>query len=339
MKFIQQRIHLGKLALESGVGLPVDVTYHTFGEYIPNQTKVIWVCHALTANSDVSDWWSGLFGEGKLFDRSDIFVICANVLGSCYGTTSPTSKQIPVEFRAANFPRITIKDMVIVLEKLRQKLNISHIDFLIGASIGGQQALEWAIDLKENLKELLLIATNAFHSPFGIAFNEAQRLALEADSSLWKKSKTAGRNGLIAARSIAMLSYRSFQGYLLTQKEETAELPEKYRASSYQRYQGEKLANRFHAQNYWYLLHAMDSHHVGRNRNSTEEALNQISAQTTVIGISSDLLFPTSEQRFLVQYIPNAFYHEIDSDFGHDGFLVETQLLTEIIKTNLPFFK
>lgn len=317
--------------LENGYKIKnLEIVYHTYGSYSSDK-NVIWVCHALTANSDVSDWWSGLFGQNQYFDNEENFVICANVIGSCYGTTGPLSKNQNNEAKFLDFPIFSIRDLANAHELLRNTLLISKIDLLIGSSLGGQQAQEFALILKEKLKKLILIATNAYHSPFGIAFNETQRLALLADPTFSNCIENGGEAGLIAARSIAMLSYRSYDGYLKTQSEKDRHKTDDFKASSYQKYQGEKLAKRFNAYSYWYLSKAMDSHNVGRNRISIETALQEIRAGTLVIGINSDLLFPTSEQKFLAENIPNAQLEIIDSIFGHDGFLVETELLEQLI--------
>ena len=318
--------------LESGIQIPtIEVAFHTFGTFSENK-PVIWVCHALTANSDVSDWWNGLFGENDLFNHNDYFIVCSNVLGSCYGTTGPTSEKLTQELTYLNFPLVTPRDMANLHELLRKHLNIQKIDLLIGSSLGGQQAQEFAYLLGDSLSKLVLIATNAKHSPFGIAFNESQRLALLADSSFEQQIPNGGAKGLKAARSIAMLSYRSYEGYGITQVEDDNTKTNSFKASSYQNYQGQKLVNRFDAYAYWYLLKAMDSHNIGRNRTSIEAALNTIQADTLVIGISSDLLFPVAEQVFLAEHIPKAKLEIINSIFGHDGFLVETKQLESILK-------
>ena len=313
--------------LESGETLPgLSIGYHTFGA-LTSHSKVVWVCHALTANSDVSDWWNGLFGEGNLFDKPEYFIVCANILGSCYGSTGPLSDHLPSAHAYLKFPAITPRDMAHAHQLLKQELGIEQIYLLIGSSLGGHQAQEFSYILKEKLEKLVLIATNARHSPFGIAFNESQRLTLLADETFEQEIPEGGLKGLKAARSIAMLSYRSYEGYLKTQAESSNENTDNFKASSYQAYQGQKLVNRFNAYSYWYLSKAMDSHNIGRNRDSIEEALKTITADTLVIGISSDLLFPLSEQAFLAKHLPNARLEIIDSIFGHDGFLVETTTL------------
>ncbi len=307
------------------------ITFHTYGCFVPGKSKVIWACHALTGNSDVFDWWKGLFGEDELFNPKDYFIVCANVIGSSYGTTGPDSLNVEGNIYLNDFPLITPRDMARAHELLRVHLGISKINTLIGASLGGQQALEWSIEQPEVIENLILIATNARHSAYGIAFNESQRLAIYGDPTYGKGSIDDAKNGLAVARSIAMLSYRSYSGYGKTQSNEENDIVDNFKASSYQTYQGQKLANRFNAYSYITLSKAMDSHNVGRGRYSIENALKQIEAKTLVVGIDSDALFPVSEQLFLKNNIPFSEFATISSDFGHDGFLVENEQLNKII--------
>lgn len=320
--------------LESGSELPGFIlAYHTYGKLNEAKNNVIWITHALTANSDVADWWSGLIGSEKLFDPDKHFIVCANILGSHYGSTGPLSvNENTGSVFYHLFPEITIRDIVGSLDLLREHLGINEIHTLLGGSLGGQQAMEWAISKPLVIKNLVLIATNAFHSPWGIAFNEAQRMAIVSDRTFFGQSPDGGAKGLKAARAIALLSYRNYQTYAETQKEDTGANIGNYKASSYQQYQGEKLVNRFNAYSYVTLSKTMDSHNVGRGRKSVERALESIRCHTLVIGISSDVLFPVSEQKFLANHIPNAFYKEIESFYGHDGFLIETAKLTDAIR-------
>ena len=301
------------ILLEGGAILPqLTINYTTAGELNEAGDNVVWVFHALTANSDPFEWWPDLFGEGKLFNPEDNFIICANMLGSCYGTTGPS------DFR---FPVITISDMVSAHKKLREHLGIKRIAIGIGGSMGGQQLLEWALQEPEIFSHIIPVATNAEHSPWGIAFNEAQRMALNNED----KAK-----GLEAARAIAMLSYRNYDTYEHSQKDEDRRW-DQFSASSYQQYQGYKLRKRFTTESYYYLSKAMDSHHLGRHFSSTKEALGRITAKTLVIGISSDVLFPIQEQEFLAKHIPGAQLEAIDSRYGHDGFLVEMSSIEQKI--------
>lgn len=319
--------------LENGKKLrSLDIGYHTYGSLNANKDNVIWVCHALTANSDVFDWWSGLFGANNLFNPKEHFIVCANVLGSPYGSTQPLSENpiTSLPYYLA-FPQFSIRDMVAAHELLAEHLGIEHIKVLMGGSLGGQQALEWSIKQPKRIEQLILIATNAAHSAWGIAFNESQRLAISSDRTFYAQSAKGGAKGLKAARSIALLSYRTYDAYNSTQVESDVDKTDDFRASSYQNYQGEKLLKRFNAFSYYYLTKAMDSHNVGRNRKSVENALSMVKANTLVIGIENDMLFPLSEQQFLATHIPQAQLLVLKSPYGHDGFLIETDALTKSI--------
>ncbi len=317
--------------LESGQSLPhIDIAYHTYGRPNEDGSNVVWICHALTGNSDPTSWWQGAVGKGKIFDPDIYFIVCANVIGSCYGSIGPAAVN-PLtgqQYRSA-FPHVSIRDMVHAHELLRTHLGIERIHCLVGASLGGQQAIEWAIQQPEVFDRLILIATNARHSAWGIAFNTAQRLALEADPTFGGTEPDAGRKGLTAARAIGMLSYRSYETFLATQS--GSHDSGGYLAESYLRYQGEKLVKRFDVYSYHILTHAMDGHDIGRGRGEISDVLQSIRARTLAIGISSDLLFPPQEQQFIAQHIPNASYAEIQSLYGHDGFLVEYDQLQQYV--------
>ncbi len=314
----------------------LQIAYTTAGTLNPEKDNVIWICHALTANADPTEWWPGLVGTGKLFDPAVHFIVCANMLGSHYGSTGPLSENPATgEPYYHQFPEVTIRDMVGSLDLLRVELGIHRIHTCIGGSMGGQQALEWAIVQPQLIENLVLIATNAQHSAWGIAFNEAQRMAIEVDSTWPERSPYAGLNGMKAARATALLSYRNYETYLKTQTSYEPERTDNYPASSYQRYQGEKLARRFNAFSYWILSKAMDSHHAGRGRGSVTAALQGIKSRTLVIGIASDVLFPVEEQRLLAAYIPDAHYEELESLYGHDGFLIECDQITAHYQTFL----
>lgn len=319
--------------LENGQQLRnLEIAYHTYGKLNEQKNNVIWVCHALTANADVLDWWQGLFGPNALFNPNDHFIICANVLGSHYGTTNPLSTN-PVNGLPyyLSFPQFTIRDIVAAHQILANHLGIDYIKVLIGGSLGGQQALEWSISEPNKIENLVLMATNAAHSPWGIAFNESQRLAITTDRTFFAHKPDGGNKGLKIARSIALLSYRTYSAYGNTQLESVNEKTDNFRASSYQNYQGEKLTNRFNAYSYYYLTKAMDSHNIGRNRNSIVDALKTVKANTLVIGIENDILFPLSEQKYLAEHIEDAQFYALQSDYGHDGFLIETDALTNVI--------
>lgn len=327
--------------LESGSSLPgFQLKYTTLGQLNKDKSNVIWICHALTGSSDFTDWWKGLFTEGSPFDPRDYFIICANTLGGCYGSTGPLSINPKTGTPYYHtFPLITNRDIVRSFDLLRQHLNISKINTLLGGSLGGQQVLEWAIEQPDLFENIIPIATNAFHSPWGIAFNEAQRMAIEADATWKDDDARAGIEGMKAARAMGMISFRTYDTFLSTQSEKTAEKVDDYRASSYQKYQGQKLSNRFNAFTYWVLTKAMDAHHIGRTRNSIEEALKRIKANTLVIGIDTDLLFPIREQKYLAQNIEGAKLDILTSLHGHDGFLVEFDQFKSVVRKFLRELK
>ena len=258
--------------------------------------KVVWICHALTANSDAEEWWPELVGPGKFFDTEKYIVVCVNMLGSAYGSSGPSSP-IPsyLSTSGANagaarpyyfdFPLITVRDIVRANILVRKQFGIRSIDLLVGGSIGGFQALEWAVMEPDVIRQAVFIACGARATPWLTANNESQRMALEADPSFRAaESLKGGEAGLRAARSMALISYRSYEGYNSTQEEQ-----------------------------------------------SVRAALASIRSRCIVVGIDSDCLFPVCEQRLIAESIPGAEYHEITSRFGHDGFLLEYEQLKRII--------
>ena len=328
--------------LESGEILPrITIAYTTHGQLNERQDNVIWVAHALTGNANPVEWWDGLVGPGRTVDTDRYFVICANMLGSCYGTTGPTSHQAGSgQSYRQHFPLITVRDMVRVHILLRKQLGIRQIHLGIGGSMGGQQILEWAVMEPAIFEKVCIMASNAQHSPWGIAFNESQRMALLADESLFTDHPEAGRKGLEAARAIAMLSYRHYRTYDTTQADFETNKLEDYRASSYQRYQGRKLWERFDPFAYLSLSKSMDSHHIGRQRGSLPDVLKSIRAEALLIGIDTDVLFPIEEQALIARHIPISQLEILPSEFGHDGFLTETPaislLLRQFLRKGIP---
>ncbi|MFN6090172.1 MAG: homoserine O-acetyltransferase [Cyclobacteriaceae bacterium] len=320
--------------LESGAKLPgFQLKYTTIGQLNKDRSNVAWICHALTGSSDFTDWWKDFFVEGSPFDPRDYFIICANTLGGCYGSTGPLSiNSATGKSYFHDFPLVTNRDIIQAFDLLRQDLGINKVHTLIGGSLGGQQTLEWAIAQPTVFDHLIAIACNAQHSPWGIAFNEAQRMAIEADPTWKENDARAGIEGMKAARAMGMISYRTYYTYLSTQSERGIEKVDNYRAASYQKYQGQKLASRFNAFTYWTLSKAMDSHHVGRGRGSASNALKQIRAKTLVVGIENDLLYPVQEQKSLADAIPGAVFEGLTSLYGHDGFLVEFDQFKKIIR-------
>lgn len=309
------------------------IAYDTYGTLNEEKNNVVWVCHALTSNSSVVDWWPGVVGNNCVIDPANYFIVCANIIGSCYGSTGPTSEN-PATGRPyfSQFPTVTIRDMVKAHILLRQHLGIEDIFLLMAGSMGGYQALEWCAMENNFIKNLFLITTSAAESAWGIAIHTAQRLAIEADQT-WKDEKLdAGKKGLKAARAIGLLTYRNYKILVEKQSDTDPEKIDNFKASSYINYQGDKLVNRFNAQSYWLLTKAMDSHNIARGRNKTQEQVLQTMLQKTlIIGIKSDLLCPIQEQKHIADNIPDSTYIEIDSSYGHDGFLIEYEKISNYI--------
>ena len=327
--------HNSPVTLESGEILPeVVIAYDTFGTLSEAKDNVIWVCHALTANSDVKDWWPNTVEEGRFLDPNKYFIVCANFLGSHYGTTSPLSiNPTTGEKWYYDFPRITVRDMVTCHRLLAKHLGIDRVKLLIGSSIGGFQCMEWAVTEPDFMENLALIATTTNTEPWAAAFNESQRMAIRADGTWGQLRDDAGLDGMAVARSIALISYRGAPAYNATQqdRDNPTDAAFERRAHTYQQHQGEKLRRRFNAFSYYRMTEAVDSHNIGRSRGSVADALRQIKARTLVVAISSDILFPVEAHIPMRQYIPDVEYHLIESSFGHDGFLVEHEKLDNII--------
>lgn len=292
---------------------------------------MVWICHALTANSDAATWWPGMIGANLPLDTDRYFIVCANIIGSCYGSTGPLSINPetgqPYYLR---FPAITIRDMVQAHQLLREHLGIDHIHLLIGGSIGGYQALEWSLMEPGRISRMFLLATSPSESAWGIAVHTTQRMAIEADGTWGEPVADAGAKGLATARAIGMLTYRNYAIMVARQSDTDVAKTDDFKASSYMRYQGAKLVNRFNAYSYYLLSKAMDTHNIARGRaTSIEAALQQIKVNTLIIGVRSDILCPVQEQQIMAAHIPQATYVEIDSAYGHDGFLVETPTISQ----------
>lgn len=311
----------GDFHLESGLKLEKPkIVYHTAGTINADKSNVVWVFHALTANSDVFEWWPRLFGKGHYYNPDDYFIICVNTLGSPYGSTFPTDLQ---------FPFYRVRDVVGFQLKLAEQLGIEQIHTLIGGSFGGYQALEFAYSFKGEVDHLITIASSAVVSPWNIAIHESQRLAIQADSSFGEPS--GGQAGLKAARAIGMLTYRTADSFINTQGDEP-ENWNNHKAASYISYQGDKLVRRFDAICYYYLTKCLDSHHIGRDRGGMVKSLSRMHMKTLVISIDTDELELPKSQKEMAELMPNANHVTIHSDFGHDGFLIEADSITSTIK-------
>lgn len=325
--------------LESGEILPeLTLAYRTWGPLAPSHNNVVWICHALTGSSDAADWWSGLVGPGRVIDTNRFHIVCVNMIGSCYGSTGPTFDDVRTGLPfCADFPLITIRDQVRAFDLLRQSLNIATINILIGGSMGGQQVLEWAALRPDVVRTIVPIATNAQHSPWAVAFNAAQRMALEADPTFFERRLDGGRRGMAAARAVAMLSYRTSVLYNYRQREDEDRPREGLRADRYQRYQGDKLIERFSPHAYHALSRTMDSHDIGRDRGGVGTVLRAVTARAVVVGISSDILFPEAEQHFIADQVRHGTYFRLTSPNGHDAFLLDQDKLDRILRTSRVF--
>ncbi len=316
------------LPLEMGGELVAPtVAYSQFGTLNEDKSNVIVVCHALTANSDVSDWWNGLFGSGKLFDPDEYFIICINNLGSPYGTSSPKSEDPNGERYGMDFPSYTLRDTASLHRRFLSHLGIEKIHLLAGGSCGGNIAQELAIMMGDQVNEMIIMCCSAYETPWVISIHESQRMAIEADNSLYEKTPEAGRKGLRGARAFALPFYRSHPSFKIRQSEDNTDKVDNFKASSYVRYQGEKFINRYDAHCYYKQLSALDTHHIARGRETVEKALAMISAKTLVIGFSTDLLIPIIEQEIIANHIPDGSFAVVETQFGHDAFLIETDAI------------
>ena len=224
---------------------------------------------------------------------------------------------------------ITIRDMVKAHILLRQYLGISSVYLVMGGSMGGYQALEWCVTEPGIIQNMFLLATSPAESAWGIATHTAQRLAIEADGTWLHPSPQAGAKGLKAARAIGMLTYRNYDIMVKTQTDPDSDKLDNFKATSYINYQGDKLVNRFNAYSYWWLTKAMDSHHLGRGRGGKiEPVLRNIKQRTLIVGITSDILCPLQEQHFIADHLPDCRLVKIDSAYGHDGFMVESEKIS-----------
>ncbi len=325
---------------ESGFEFPgLDIAYQTWGNPNDDMSNAVVVFHALTGHAAADEWLAGFFGKGRLLDPDEHYIICSNVLGSCYGTTGPRSiNPLTGKQYAGNFPEITIRDMVRVQQRLLDHLGIRKVRFAIGASMGGMQALEFGI-MDDRVQQLLLIAMGKAHSAWAIGIGETQRKAIFSDPK-WRDGhyppEDPPANGLAAARMMGMITYRSAHSFERRFAREPQ--PEKpcFQVESYLNYQGKKLVGRFDAVTYVRLTQAMDTHDVSRGRGNFEEVLGSLKIPILVIGISSDVLYPVEEQKELAALLKNARYAELTSNNGHDAFLIEFEAIQSLVKHHFP---
>ena len=342
-----QTARLGRFTTEAGAVLPdVTVAYRTWGALDADAANAVVVCHALTGDADAAAWWPGLIAPGGLVDPGKHFVVCANALGSCYGTDGPGTLDADGRRLGSRFPRVTVRDQARLHARLLNHLGVRQVAAAMGASMGGMQALELALVDREagpdRVRRLILVGMGAAHQAWQIGLGEAHRMAVRADPR-WRGGDFPADDppaaGLAAARAMGMMTYRSAalfaERFGRTPHEPRLEPGDpRFAIESYLRYQGQKLATRFDAGAYVRLTEAMDAHDVGqgRGRQDVATALGRLSADALCVGISSDLLYPPAETRALADLIPNGRYAELDSPFGHDAFLVDVEALDALAR-------
>ncbi|MCX7964131.1 MAG: homoserine O-acetyltransferase [Candidatus Sumerlaea chitinivorans] len=349
-----------ELELESGVRFgPITVAYETYGTLSPERDNVILVCHALSGGAHAAGylpgqkkpgWWDIMIGPGKAFDTNRYFVVCSNVLGSCYGTTGPSSID-PKTGRpyALRFPVVTIRDMVQVQARLLDYLGIRRVLCVTGGSMGGMQALQWAVSYPERVRSVIAIATTHRHSAQQIAFNEVARQAIMADPA-WNGGDYYGtpgpRLGLAVARMIGHITYlsdvsmeRKFGRRLRNRERYGYDFSLDFEVESYLRYQGQSFVERFDANSLLYLTKALDYFDLSQNHGSLTRAFAGSPSLYLFITFSSDWLYPPHQLKEVAQAIRrgggDASYCEINSDYGHDAFLLEYAAQEPLIRSFL----
>lgn len=322
---------------ESGAQLEQPtIAYQTWGKLNDTYDNAVLVCHALTGNTQADIWFEGLIGPGRFLDPDKHFIICSNVLGSCYGTTGPKSinPESGKPYRI-DFPKVTIRDMVRLTQRLLDELSIRNLEMVIGGSMGGMQALEFCI-MDPRPSSAVLIGMGKAHRPWAVGISHTQRKAIYTDPN-WQGGYYTDDNppaqGLALARMIAMNSYRSPQNFDQKFGRKLQADANIYQVESYLNYQGEKIVERFDAVSYVRLSEAMDAHDVAQGRGSYKEILGGVKVPVLVIGIDSDWLYPVDEQKELADLLHHGEYGEIQSPYGHDAFLIEFDQMNSLLTT------
>ncbi len=344
-----------ELILDSGEKLgPITLAYETYGKLNTLGSNAILVLHALSRDAhaagfnvgdEKSGWWDEMIGPGKAFDTDKYFVICSNVLGGCKGSTGPSSTN-PVTNRpyGLDFPTITIKDMVKAQKYLIDHLGIEKLLCVVGGSMGGMQALQWAASYPEMVRSVIPIATTLKHSPQQIAFNEVGRLAIMADPD-WKGGNYYGLSiaakGLSVARMIGHITYMSDSSMneKFARRFSNSKIPSKFGAEfeveEYLHYQGDNFVKRFDANSYLYITKALDYFDLSNGR-TLFEVFKGIRAKFLIMAFKSDWLYPTYQSKEILKICKlagiEATYCEINSTYGHDAFLLEIEEETHLVK-------
>ena len=342
--------------LESGSSLPsVTVAFETWGQLNQQRSNAVLVLHALSGDSHAvgpsgpghvsPGWWDGLIGPGAPIDTDRYFAVCPNVLGGCQGTTGPSSSGPDGLPYGSKFPIITIRDQVAVEAVLADELGIDTWAAVIGGSMGAMRALEWCVGFPDRVERAVVLAVSAASSAEQIALCSLQIRAIKSDTAFASGDYYfSGRRpsvGLSLARGLGQLSYRTEHEFDVRfardpQEDEVPLRGGRYAIESYLEYQGEKLTRRFDANSYIVLSDAMNHHDVGRGRGGIAEALSTVRARVTVAGIPSDRLYPLAQQVEIARFLPgNNEVHVVQSEFGHDGFLLEIEAVGEVARAAL----
>ena len=332
--------------LDSGAALqPVTLHYALYGELSPRRDNVVLVCHALSGSARIADWWGDMFGPDGAFDTSRYCFLCSNILGSCYGSTGPATPD-PRTGRSygPDFPLVTVSDMVRAQARLLDHLGIPRVRVVVGGSIGGMQALQWAIEYPDRVEACVPIGATPL-SAMGLALNHLQRQAILTDRDFCDgRYQQQPAQGLALARAIAMISYKSAE--LFTERcgrkpDRSGEDPyrsmaERFEIGGYLDHQGRKFVARFDANAYLTISRAMDLFDPARQYGSLPAALRRIRAHVLLVSISSDWLFPAADVRELWQQMRaagvNCDLAELASNHGHDGFLADPAGLTALLQ-------
>lgn len=337
-----------RLRVGGGELRPVTLRYAMYGELNERRDNAVLVCHALSGSARVADWWPELFGAGGVFDLARHCVIGVNVVGSCYGSTGPRSTDPRTgEPYGADFPVVSIADMVRAQARLLDQLGVERLRAVVGGSIGGMQALRWAIDFPERVERCVAVGAAPL-SAMGLALNHLQRQAITNDPA-WREGRYDAQPvaGLSLARGLAMCSYKSaelFDGRFARRPDRAGEDPhrslgERFDIAGYLDYQGRAFTVRFDANSYLILTKAMDTFDLARGHESEAAALRRVTARVLLVGITSDWLFPADSVRALAERMRSAGvdcrYEELCSAHGHDGFLADAQLLAPLLRAAL----
>jgi homoserine O-acetyltransferase len=349
-----------EMILESGEKLgPVTIAYETCGSLSPAKDNVVLILHALSGDSHVAGyyneddpkpgWWDIMVGPGKGIDTDQYFVICPNILGSCMGSTGPSSMNPETNYPyGLDFPFVTIGDMVKAQKSLLDHLGIKKILSLTGGSIGGMQVLEWCVQYPEMVVSAIPLATTTKHSALAIAFNEVARQAIMADPNWNNGDYYSGPKpdlGLAVARMIGHVTYLSdesmrlkFGRRLQDRSDFSFNFDADFQVESYLRYQGTKFVERFDANSFLYITKAADYYDMARQHNtgSTVKAFSKARAKFLVVSFTSDWLYPTYQSKAMVQAMKkndlDVSFCEIEAEWGHDAFLLPSERLTALMR-------